>query len=1527
MDSNNRWSDHAKNGTDNNMSDDCKTTIDSQNDKNIILYKHHPNRNGISNSNGHQKLSEVDGVAIENTSNKTDNTDNHRLVTKSLDRVMATSIVASTNDIPLSSSVEKRRVSITSHRKGSRQSQQLGQQEQQQEPQYEENQQQESYHEEQKQRRDGVNSEDASATAVEKVSPTSVAFRSSIQQEQPPRQQHQQAPYQDYSTFAWTKAMMNNTKVIIKNQSNKTEAVYDHNGRVARKATPLSCIKGPLHDRYASAPSASYVNGIGEKWRGGSSTSSRRHDFILSSESSSLFAKNKQPHFLFVPPNMDPNLQKDTYIRLDAYSNGVSSNGTGGAGNISLSALDYQEQVRVRHQRLLLKRRIRSAALIGAFVGGLFAFLLLFVFPHVPDDMISLWNDLVDRLIDSRSSKISSERASFYHTPIPLTTKTTPKESSILPQIYPEPVQPKQLKYHYPASFSLQQRGIRPYICDQLIESGRWLWQSLFNYQSSNSTNASSTNQRQRPIRTLASSESSTSSSSSSKSSSNTSPLLVIAGKMTVAGGPCNIAQYNLDTGEWSLDERIQLSLYNSYSGGEVYSLLANYTATPIVTDSNNDDTISSTTTRQPIGRSSTSSSSTSNKRQAGSGDLIVVGAFDTTYRNSQVTYCSVGMWDGSQLSKVGEGLCNSALSKGMKITTASLAGPQDVYVAGSFQTQVWSGDRNEFVKIFNIAHFNAVEQVWLPLNVGQISCSWCTVTVLALAWDSKRRQLHVAGKFNAIDGRNVPAGLAIYDYDSGTLQAHPGGGLSMKNSSQDGVGTALQLDEDSGVLYVMGSFERLTQTYEICDGLAAYEIQSNRWTCIADPAHTVYPTGGGNMLLTPFGLMVAGKTTPTTTWHNANRPYTIALLKATLKTRLTPQQQPPSPPLQSINYNKNFTKEDISSDQRKVLNATASITNITNGTASIEQQEQKYHDFNWSWLPGFKGHDEPLHALTNGFGGFERSVFVAGDNFVARWSYQSPGKYPEDAEDENSTKTPVNSSDTNNTVNPFSFNDFGNDREVGDKSDEHFFDEPPESSEIDTLFENDGQTRRLAVIDSRNSGSMTTTFSPPDPPKLVPVTEILSSDNVRGAIMAISQMMPSVPDEVEDEQPILPPGATYNPVNITIIVYCVTVGCIIGVIGAILCNRNITGAIFPFNNQEKDFKGFSLDTLTYSAMENTSIMDAYQRAMKTRYVHHPNLLTIIDPQEIFLQRIIGEGTFGRVWSARWRTASVAVKEFVFAQAAVAGKSSQQQQIVEEIIGEAGMMAILRHPNVLQLFGCSLTAQAIWIVSELCSLGSLRQLLDDNDRVLPVGLRLSLALQVAEGMTYLHNQTPPIIHRDLKSHNIFVHETFTEFSEDSCSFSSKRKDGSEKIETHSTVVARIGDWGSARASLSGSRTMTHGVGTACWLAPEVIKHARSSKFSDVYGYGIVLWELATREEVYQGLETTQIIAKVANENLRPPVPKDCPWKDIMVKCWAENPQDRLEFHDILAELTDLSQRLQESTMSSNNKGGSNSSVN
>ena len=945
---------------------------------------------------------------------------------------------------------------------------------------------------------------------------------------------------------------------------------------------------------------------------------------------------------------------------------------------------------------------------------------------------------------------------------------------------------------------------------------------------------------RSKPSSSTSSGMPTTSSSGSSKVKAND-PQLVIAGKMTVDDALCNIAQYDLRTKEWSLTERIQLSLYNSYSGGEVYSLLANHTDRMMSTGIGRANSNSQASTTKRSGGNSASNSKSIGKsiyEVEGSGELIVVGAFDTTYRNSQVTYCSVGKWDGLHLSKVGEGLCNSALSKGMKITTAAMAGPQDVYAAGSFQTQVWNGEQHEFVKIYNIAHYNAAGKegpVWLPLNIGQITCSWCTVTVLALAWDSTRQQLHVAGKFNAIDGRNVPAGLAIYDIKSGRLVAHPGGGLAMENKTEDGVGTALQLDEEKSVLYVMGSFQRLTASNELCYGLAAYDINANHWTCLANPAHTVKPTGGGNMILTPHGLMVAGKVGEGTTWKNNTLPYTIALLRTTLKTHTTVNE---TLSVHEDNSSKKTTKK-TRPPLHPLHNSESSETqNIT----QLEPKNTSYHEFEWSWLPGFSGNDEPLHALTNGFGDHQGAVFIAGDNIVAKWGYQKQ-----------------------------------------------------------KVARSGGSDRKLMLsFDS-------------DDTEWVATTEILSTDHVRGSIMAISQMQ-LMPEPVLEEifEPDIRPNSNLN----LRILITLAVGCLIGILGAVICNRQLSSKIFPCFGFD-----FSRDEIPLDTLSNRNITDAYMRAMRTRYVEQPHLLTIMDPQEIFLQRIIGEGTFGRVWSARWKSSSVAVKEFVFAQAAVIGRSSMQQQIVEEIIGEAGMMAILRHPNVLQLFGCSLTAQAIWIVSELCSLGSLRQVLDDRERALPDDLRVNLALQVAEGMSYLHNQDPAIIHRDLKSHNIFVHETFIDTEQEGDSnINGPSGDGQsnsltlwrrpQKMKSHSALVAKIGDWGSARATLSGSRTMTHGIGTACWLAPEVIKHARSSRYSDVYGYGIILWEMSTREEVYKGLEGTQIIAKVANEGLRPRVPERCPWSDVMTKCWAENPHDRLEFNEVVSELNRIGRKLE-----------------
>ncbi len=360
------------------------------------------------------------------------------------------------------------------------------------------------------------------------------------------------------------------------------------------------------------------------------------------------------------------------------------------------------------------------------------------------------------------------------------------------------------------------------------------------------------------------------------------------------------------------------------------------------------------------------------------------------------------------------------------------------------------------------------------------------------------------------------------------------------------------------------------------------------------------------------------------------------------------------------------------------------------------------------------------------------------------------------------------------------------------------------------------------------------------------------------------------------------------NAAALTILIVCITIGACLGV-ATIVCCLNLRSMDYPIISEVVDgYNGFKLTTLMGGngsnlmwKMEN-DIKHRFNKAMQARHLWKVSTLNAVNPNEIILHHIVGEGSYGRVWSGVWKNSPVAVKEFVFAQAVIRGSTLHKNDFIEEIVGEAMIMSYLRHPRILNLYGCTLTPHAIWIVSELCSRGSLRQVLDDWSLPLSTTHRVLLAIDIADGMRHLHSRKPPIIHRDLKSHNIFVN------------------DGPDN-----RLDPKIGDWGSARAVTmhgGGLKSMTHGVGTVCWLAPEVIRDAKGGKLSDVYAFGILLWEIATRMEVHSGLTAAQIISRVAHEGLRPNVPDGCAWGHIMQACWHEDPKQRPCFDDVITDL-------------------------
>ena len=150
--------------------------------------------------------------------------------------------------------------------------------------------------------------------------------------------------------------------------------------------------------------------------------------------------------------------------------------------------------------------------------------------------------------------------------------------------------------------------------------------------------------------------------------------------------------------------------------------------------------------------------------------------------------------------------------------------------------------------------------------------------------------------------------------------------------------------------------------------------------------------------------------------------------------------------------------------------------------------------------------------------------------------------------------------------------------------------------------------------------------------------------------------------------------------------------------------------------------------------------------------------------------------------------------------------------------------------------------------------------------------RTICAFDIARGVQFLHNKH--IIHRDLKSLNVLL---------------------------DANGRAKICDFGFSR-DMGEEDLYTSNVGTPHWMAPELL--ASSSSYNskiDVYAYGIVLWEIATGQLPYQGLESTQIIAQVMMNDLRPTIPDSMNGllRDLITACWDRNPDRRPSFDEII----------------------------
>ncbi|KAL7726690.1 hypothetical protein ACLKA6_012769 [Drosophila palustris] len=272
-----------------------------------------------------------------------------------------------------------------------------------------------------------------------------------------------------------------------------------------------------------------------------------------------------------------------------------------------------------------------------------------------------------------------------------------------------------------------------------------------------------------------------------------------------------------------------------------------------------------------------------------------------------------------------------------------------------------------------------------------------------------------------------------------------------------------------------------------------------------------------------------------------------------------------------------------------------------------------------------------------------------------------------------------------------------------------------------------------------------------------------------------------------------------------------------------------------------------------------------------------------IDANYITIEAIIGGGEFGDVCRGRLKIPPNFVQDIDVAIKTLKPGSSEKARC--DFLTEASIMGQFDHPNVIYLQGVVTRSNPVMIITEYMENGSLDTFLRVNDGKFQTLQLIVMLRGIASGMSYLSDMN--YVHRDLAARNVLV---------------------------DAQLICKIADFGLSREieNASDAYTTRGGKIPVRWTAPEAIAFRKFTSASDVWSYGVVLWEVMSYGERPYWNWSNQDVIKSIEKGYRLPAPMDCPEAlyQLMLDCWQKQRTHRPTFASIVSTLDNLARQPQ-----------------